>query len=86
MGSGETEAIVLYGELDARLLLVDEQRAVRYARQSGIQVARTPMIYATAQKRGLIANLAEKLDNLRRVGFWLKDEDYDAIVRELGGK
>lgn len=52
---GEAEAIVLYRERNARLLLIDEQRAVRYCRQSEIRVIRTPMIYAAAQKRGLIA-------------------------------
>jgi predicted nucleic acid-binding protein len=82
---GEAEAIVLYREQDARLLLVDERRAVQYARRSGLQVVRTPMICATAKKRGLVADFSERLDSLRRAGFWLKDEDYATITRELGG-
>jgi predicted nucleic acid-binding protein len=81
---GEAEVVVLYQEIDANLLLLDEQRAVRYARKAGLRIIRTPMVYAAAKQRGLIASFRGKLEELRKVGFWLKDRDFKVILRELG--
>lgn len=81
---GEGEAIVVAETVDATLLLMDEQRGVRYARQRGLTVVRTPLIYAHAAIRGLIGSVREKLDELRARGFWLTDRYYDSILRETG--
>ncbi|MEK7407807.1 MAG: DUF3368 domain-containing protein [Acidobacteriota bacterium] len=63
---------------------MDDRRAVFYARALGIPVVRTPMVYITANRRGLIRSVREKLDRLREQGFWLKQADYETILRELG--
>lgn len=80
---GECEAIVIADELEA-LLLMDEQDAVVHARSAGITVIRTPMIYAEAKLRGLIPSVGEKLDQLRRNGFWLKSQHYESILKKVG--
>ena len=81
---GEGEAIVAAETLDATLLLMDEQRGVRCARQRGLTVVRTPLIYADAAIRGLIGSVREKLDELRASGFSLTDRHYEQILHETG--
>lgn len=79
--AGESEVIVLARDLAADFVVMDDQRAVAYARDCGLHVVRTPAVYVTAKRRGLIASVRPKLDRLRAAGFRLKDEDYEAILR-----
>ena len=81
---GESETMVLYQQLNAHLTLLDEERAVAYARRLGMNVLRTAGVYMEAKRLGLIPWVREKLDRLRQEGFWLKDEDYEAIIRQAG--
>ena len=63
---------------------MDERRGVRCARSRGLTVTRIPMIYANAKLLGVISNVGEKLDELRRVGFRLSEEYYRLILEEVG--
>jgi uncharacterized protein len=81
---GEAEAIALAIESDAETLLLDDRRAVRYARSLGLSVTRTPIIYAEAKLRGWIPNVREKLDALRKKGFRLTEHDYRLVLAKLG--
>ena len=81
---GEVEAIQLARELRAEALLLDEQRAVEYARSLQLNVVRTPGIYAAARKAGWIDSVRERLDRLRAAGFWLRDRDYTAVLDACG--
>ena len=81
---GESEAILIAENLGNVPLLMDERRGVRCARQRGIVVVRTPMIYADAKILGLISSVRKKLDELRQCGFRLSDQHYEQILRELG--
>jgi len=78
---GESETIVLYPRLNAHLALLDEERAVAYARRLGMNVLRTVGVYMEAKRLGLIPSVREKLDRLRQEGFWLKEKDYEAILK-----
>jgi uncharacterized protein len=84
MHRGEGEAILLYQQLRAQLLLLDEQRAVEYARGLGMNVMRTGGIYVEAKRLGLIEAIRGRLDQLRQEGFWLKERDYERILKEAG--
>jgi predicted nucleic acid-binding protein len=79
---GEAEAIIFAQESEAVQVLLDDQRAVRYAR--GLAVIRTPLIYGEAKLRGWIPSVREKLDALRKRGFRLKDEHYRLVLAKLG--
>lgn len=80
---GESEAIAL-AEENLLPVLLDEQRAVSFARSSGTRAVRTPMIYAKAKSLGLIPSVRDRLDLLRRRRFFLKDRDYEAILKIVG--
>jgi predicted nucleic acid-binding protein len=82
--AGESEAIALATELAPDALLMDDAAGVRAAVAGGANVIRTPGIYRVAKERHLISSVRPKLDELRRVGFWLRDEHYQMILQSLG--
>ena len=84
MDAGGAEAIVLTHELKADRLLMDDQRGVSFARELGLLVTRTPILYAEAKLRGWIPSVSEKLDALRKAGFWLKDRGYRVVLAKVG--
>ena len=82
--SGESEAIVLAAELNSNALLMDDSDGIRAATAAGANVIRTPGIYRMAKDRHLIPAVGPKLDDLRKAGFWLRDEHYRMILRSVG--
>jgi uncharacterized protein len=82
--AGESAAIVLAHELGLEVILLDDQHAVVCAKARRLKVVRTPAIYATAEEMGLIASVRDKLDDLRRARFFLKDGDYKSILQMVG--
>jgi len=81
---GEAEAIVLAQECEAARLLLDDRRAVSYARALGLNVTRTPVVYAEAKLRGWIPSIRENLDALRKKGFRLSERHYRLVLEEIG--
>lgn len=84
LDAGESEVIVLARGLRADAVAMDDRRAVTYAKACGLAVVRTPAVYVTAKRLGLIGGVRPKLDQLRPAGFRLKDGDYEAILRLAG--
>ena len=81
---GEMQTIELATELTAEIVLIDERRAVQFARESGLTVLRTGTIYAASKRSGLISSVRERLIALRASGFWLTDRDYLSILAACG--
>lgn len=82
--AGESEAIVLAEETYPEALLMDDGDGVRAALGRRLNVIRTPGVYRLAKQRGIISSVRPKLDDLRDAGFWLRDEHYKMILRDLG--
>ena len=82
--TGEAEAIVLAGEIHAPALLMDDRDGIQAAATAGVNVIRTLGIYRLAKGRGIISAVRPKLDELRRAGFWVRDEHYRMILESLG--
>lgn len=68
LGPGEREAIVLAESLGDSLVLLDERKARRVARQRGLAVAGTLGVLDLAAGRGLV-NRAAALERLGRTSF-----------------
>jgi predicted nucleic acid-binding protein len=69
MDYGESESVVLYKELNANFLLVDDRKARKIAESLGINCIGTLGVLLTAKKRGLVKALRplfkDLLDNNR---------------------
>jgi len=81
---GESEAIVLAIELSSEALLMDDADGIRFAVAAKANVIRTPGIYRLAKQRGFVSAIRPKIDELRRAGFWLREEHYRMILESVG--
>ncbi|GAB4167507.1 MAG: hypothetical protein Fur0032_05600 [Terrimicrobiaceae bacterium] len=69
---GEAEAIALALELQADLILLDERRATRAARQLGLRTLGLLGVLLLAKRKGLIDQVRPLLDRLEtEAGFWI---------------
>ena len=69
---GEAEAIALALEVQADLILLDERRATRAARQLGLKTLGLLGVLLLAKRKGLIHQVRPLLDRLEtEAGFWI---------------
>ncbi len=82
---GEAEAIALYEELHADLLLVDDQEARLLAKKLGLSQIGLLGLLAEAKLKGLIHEpLAQVLDELLSLGFRASSALINAILNKVG--
>jgi hypothetical protein len=84
LGSGEREAIALAIGARADLVILDEQKGRRVARERGLSVTGTIGILAEARERGVIPSVRHELDRLIEAGIWLDEAFYHRILEEFG--
>ena len=84
LGLGESETIVLAGELSASRVILDDKKARRIARQFNLPVTGTIAILIQAKQRGLIARLRDVLDELAHFGFFVSDALAEDALRQAG--
>ena len=84
LGMGEAETIVLAKELNADILLLDDWDARLKAQKAGLTVKGTVGVLIMGYDTGYIVDLKTELDNLRKRGFWLTEDVYQSILREVG--
>jgi predicted nucleic acid-binding protein len=78
---GEAEVLALAEERKARLLLIDEKKARRYARRLGFSVTGTLGVLLLAKQEGLLKSVREAVHKLETAGLHLHDS---LIARVLG--
>ena len=82
---GEAEAIACAVERSADLLLVDERAARSEATKRGLRPIGLLGVLRDAKVGGLVTDVRPLLDDLRlRVGFWVSDATYAAVLTDLG--
>lgn len=81
---GEAEAIVLAKEVEADYLLVDERKARRTAKNSGLKIMGTLGVVALGVKKGLLPGVDPILDSLEQNGFRFTERVRKKIKEEIG--
>ena len=84
LGSGESEAIVLAGEVAASRLILDDKKARRIALQLGLPITGTLAVLLRAKQQGLLASVRDVLDNLAAARFRISDPLIQDTLRRAG--
>ena len=83
--AGEVEVIILAGELQADLVILDDGLARKHAKYLNLNLTGTIGVLLKAKQENMIKQLRPILDELLEQGFYLSDQMY-ADVLELAGE
>jgi len=84
LGRGEAEAIVLTGELRADFVVLDDAKARRLAETEGKKTIGLLGLLLRAKERGIVSDLKPIVDDMIKVGFFIDQGLYQAILRQSG--
>ena len=74
LGIGELEAITLYKELDADVLLIDDNRAKKYAVLNDVRVIGSLGILIKAKENGYIEKVKPLLEKIMKSEVYISDK------------
>ena len=83
---GEAAVITLAIEHNARLVIIDEQRARRYAQHLGLSVKGTVGVLLEAKENGLIEHIKPLLTQMQTNGIYLGESVIDEALQQAGEK
>jgi hypothetical protein len=84
LGRGEQEAIALAIQLQAGLVILDDQEGRRIARQESLSITGTIGVLIEAREKGLLPSIRHELDRLIEAGMWLDELFYHRVLQEFG--
>ncbi|NOY61368.1 MAG: DUF3368 domain-containing protein [Calditrichaeota bacterium] len=84
LDNGEAETILLAKELDADLVIIDENIAYKIAQNSDLKVTRTLSILLKAKEMGIIKRVKPLLDEMISKGRWYSPRVYNGFLKKIG--
>ncbi len=85
LDQGEAEVLALAEEQTARLLVIDEKKARRYAERMKLSLTGTLGLLLLAREQGLIESITREIETLQEAGLYLAPS-LIARARELAGE
>ncbi len=87
LDAGEAAVITLAREQAVSVVLIDERKARKVARNiHGLQVVGTARVLVEAKKKGLLDAVRPALEKLRQHGYWIDDAIVAVALSEAGEK
>ena len=84
LGLGELEAITLYKKLDADVLLIDDNRAKKYASLNGVKVIGSLGILVKAKEKGHIERVKPFLDEIQKSEVYISQKLIEKVLEICG--
>jgi len=84
LGLGELEAITLYKNLDADVLLIDDNRAKKYASLNGVKVIGSLGILIKAKEQGHIDKVKPLLDKIQKSEVYISMKLIEKVLEICG--
>jgi len=84
MDLGEAETIVLATELNADIVLIDDNIGYKIAKNSGFFVIRTLSVLLKAKDQGIINGIKPLLDEMISKGRWYSKKVYNHVLKKSG--
>ena len=85
LDTGEAAVISLAREQKAVLVLIDERKARKIARDIyGLQPIGTTRILVEAKRKKLLPEIASQFQKLRQEGYWIHESIVQTALREVG--
>ena len=80
LGLGELEAITLYKKLDADVLLIDDNRAKKYASLNGVKVIGSLGVLIKAKEKGHIEMVKPFLDEIQKSEVYISKKLIEKVL------
>ena len=84
LGQGELEAIALYRELGAELLMIDDRRAKSFAQLNGINVIGSLGVLILAKEHGLIPLIKNDIEKLQQSSVYISGTLLKRVLQIVG--
>jgi predicted nucleic acid-binding protein len=85
LDGGEAAVIDLAREQGIELVLIDERKAIKIARDIyGLQPIGTARILVEAKRKKLLPEIAALFQKLRQEGYWIHEDIVQTALREAG--
>jgi len=81
LGKGELESIVLYQELNAKFLLIDDKRAKKFAQLNSINTIGSLGVILLAKESGLIDSVKKDLEKLKDKNLYISKELINKVIK-----
>ena len=81
LGSGESEAIILYKEKSADFLLCDDKKAKKFAQTFGVNVIGSLGILLKAKENKLILEISPLIEKLRVSQIFIDDKTFALVLK-----
>ena len=84
LGEGELEAIVLYKQVNAKYLLIDDKRAKNFAKLNSVNTIGSLGVLILAKELGFLTSIKEQIDKLQKSKIYISPALIEKVLKRVG--